>query len=87
MQHFWPQMQHVQCCASTAANDGFRNGNTPAKGHCMPATCDTCRFFQKATWTSPFGKGALPGMCRRFPATEAKIGSDWCGEHAPRAEG
>ena len=39
--------------------------------------CENCRFWKLAY--------REPGVCHRFPHTEEKHSSDWCGEHKPIA--
>ena len=40
------------------------------------AVCATCDYYE------PANREARPGACHRFPSTENKLRSDWCGEHS-----
>ena len=56
-------------------------------------TCETCRWFGAshpniAVHITRDGVGSASlGLCRRFPLASPKYSDDFCGEHAPRANG
>ena len=50
--------------------------------------CSGCRFWFAPKALPPSGGHATGyeprGLCRRYPATLAKLPTEWCGEHKPR---
>lgn len=46
--------------------------------------CASCKYFQARRAVIGANPAYLPigGLCRRFPAAEAKLPGDWCGEYS-----